>query len=76
MVPIPAAGVGDGWEDLGDGNMAARMSRFLQRDIDEGRIFYKNKGRAALTGIVKFEVAKIIIDLTYVKEWCLALLTV
>ena len=40
IVPIPEEGVGQGWEDLGDGHMAARMYRFLQRDVDEGRIFY------------------------------------
>ncbi|XP_053388167.1 extracellular matrix organizing protein FRAS1-like isoform X2 [Mercenaria mercenaria] len=57
VVPIPPSGVGHGWEDLGDGNMAARMTRFLQRDIDEGRIWYKNKGTAALTDIIRFEVA-------------------
>ena len=56
VVPIPPDGVGNGWEDMGDGTMAARMTRFLQRDIDEGRIYYKNRGNAALTDVVKFEV--------------------
>jgi hypothetical protein len=60
VVPIPPTGVGHGWEDLGDGNMAARMTRFLQRDIDEGRIWYKNKGSAALTDIIKFEVQSLV----------------
>ncbi|KAH3869870.1 hypothetical protein DPMN_033043, partial [Dreissena polymorpha] len=57
VVPIPPSGITHGWDDLGDGNMAARLTRFLQRDIDEGRIFYKNKGTAALTDFVRFEIA-------------------
>lgn len=65
VVPIPPSGVGSGWEDLGNGNMAARMTRFLQRDIDEGRIWYKNKGTAALTDIITFEVS---MDLSLVKK--------
>ena len=56
VVPLPETGVYPGWDDMGDGTMATRMSRFLQRDINEGRIFYKNKGSAALTDIVMFEV--------------------
>ena len=57
MVPVPPNGVASGWVDLGNGNMGAPMTRFLQRDIDEGRIWYKNKGTAALTEIIKFEVS-------------------
>ena len=56
VVPLPETGVYPGWEDMGDGTMATRMSRFLQRDINEGRIFYKHKGNAALTDTVTFEV--------------------
>jgi len=56
VVPIPPSGVGSGWEDIGDGNMAQRPTRFLQRDIDEGRIWYRNKGNIALTDILRFEV--------------------
>lgn len=59
VVPLPETGVYPGWEDMGDGTMATRMSRFLQRDINEGRIYYKHKGNAALTDIVTFEVYRI-----------------
>ena len=56
VVPLPDTGVYPGWDDMGDGTMATRMSRFLQRDINEGRIYYKHKGSAALTDTVTFEV--------------------
>ncbi|XP_052791092.1 extracellular matrix organizing protein FRAS1-like isoform X2 [Mya arenaria] len=57
VVPIPPSGVGNGWDDIGEGYMAARLTRFLQRDIDEGRIWYKNRGTAAFTDFIRFEVA-------------------
>ncbi|XP_076458587.1 LOW QUALITY PROTEIN: extracellular matrix organizing protein FRAS1-like [Babylonia areolata] len=40
VVPTPDSGPGRGWEDMGEGMMGAKMFRFLQRDIDEGRIHY------------------------------------
>ncbi|GFO33129.1 extracellular matrix protein fras1 [Plakobranchus ocellatus] len=42
MVPIPADGPGQGWRDQGDGMMSARLYRFMQRDIDQGRIYYRS----------------------------------
>jgi hypothetical protein len=57
VVPTPAEGPGRGWEDEGDGTMAARMFRFLQRDIDEGRIFYKHHASTSGTSdVFTFEV--------------------
>ena len=67
VVPIPPSGITHGWDDLGDGTMAARLTRFLQRDIDEGRIFYKNKGTAALTDFVRFEVRIVLKSLDLFK---------
>ena len=58
IVPTPEGGPGRGWEDMGDGTMGAKMFRFLQRDIDEGRIYYKHQGSPiATTDIFTFEVS-------------------
>ena len=56
VVPVPSSGAGRGWEDMGDGHMAANMYRFMQRDIDEGRIWYKHKGSSSRSDFFKFEV--------------------
>ena len=50
MVPTPEDGPGRGWEDMGDGTMGARMVRFLQRDINEGRIYYKHHAASVGNG--------------------------
>ncbi|XP_041363241.1 extracellular matrix organizing protein FRAS1-like isoform X2 [Gigantopelta aegis] len=57
VVPIPSTGAGRGWQELGDGLMAAKMYRFLQRDIDEGRIYYRNLRTGTTSDIFTFEVA-------------------
>ncbi|KAL5018410.1 hypothetical protein ScPMuIL_004132 [Solemya velum] len=57
VVAIPASGVGRGWESMGNGNMAAKMFRFYQRDIDEGRIWYKNRKTQQKSDMIQFEVA-------------------
>ncbi|KAL3876627.1 hypothetical protein ACJMK2_034445 [Sinanodonta woodiana] len=68
VVPIPPSGPGRGWEDVGDGLMAARMNRFLQRDIDEGRIYYKNKGTQGNSDIIRFEVADMATPTNILKD--------
>ncbi|ESO99609.1 hypothetical protein LOTGIDRAFT_173674 [Lottia gigantea] len=57
VVPIPVSGAGRGWRNLGDGTMAAKMYRFLQRDVNEGRIWYKHNGKQTKSDIFTFEVA-------------------
>ncbi|KAK7498552.1 hypothetical protein BaRGS_00010212, partial [Batillaria attramentaria] len=58
IVPTPAGGPGRGWEDMGEGSMGAKMFRFLQRDIDEGRIYYKHQGApVSEDDMFMFEVA-------------------
>ncbi|XP_069123568.1 extracellular matrix organizing protein FRAS1-like [Argopecten irradians] len=57
VVPIPEDGPGQGWEDIGGGSMAAKMFRFMQRDIDEGRIWYKHKASSATSDVITFEIA-------------------
>ncbi|XP_013419183.1 extracellular matrix protein FRAS1-like, partial [Lingula anatina] len=53
IVPIPPDGARRGWKDRGDGTMGATMYRFLQRDVDEKRLWYQHKGRAS-TGKDRF----------------------
>ncbi|KAK3090989.1 hypothetical protein FSP39_016284, partial [Pinctada imbricata] len=57
VVHQPADGPGQGWEDMGQGKMSAKMFRFLQRDIDEGRIWYKHMGAMAKTDTIRFEIS-------------------
>ncbi|XP_035826399.1 extracellular matrix protein FRAS1 [Aplysia californica] len=57
VVPIPQDGPSSGWTDMGSGMMGARMFRFLQRDINEGRIYYKHNGDGFLSDSFTFEVA-------------------
>ncbi|GFR80617.1 extracellular matrix protein FRAS1 [Elysia marginata] len=59
MVPIPAEGAGQGWRNLGDGMMSARLYRFTQRDIDQGRIYYRSSPSltSSVSDDVTFEVA-------------------
>ena len=57
VVPEPVFGPGQGWQSLGNGNMAAKMFRFIQRDIDEGRIWYEHTG-SVKPEMVTFEVMK------------------
>ncbi|CAG5116316.1 unnamed protein product, partial [Candidula unifasciata] len=57
MVPTPVDGPGSGWTMMGDGMMASRTVRFHQRDIDEGRIYYKHSGTDLLSDRFTFEVA-------------------
>lgn len=56
IVHQPEDGPGRGWEDVGGGKMSAKMFRFLQRDIDEGRIWYKHMGASADDDFFTFEV--------------------
>lgn len=56
LVPVPPNGLGQGWEDMGNGKMSAKMFRFLQRDVNEGRIWYQNTGSKSTSDIVTFEV--------------------
>lgn len=56
LVPIPSNGVGKGWQDMGDGQMAAKMFQFLQRDVNEGRIWYHHTGTKTSSDIITFEV--------------------
>lgn len=49
-------GLGRGWEDVGGGKMFVKMFRFLQRDIDEGRIWYKYMGVLVDDDFFIFEV--------------------
>ena len=56
IVQQPKDGPGRGWEDVGDGKMSAKMFRFLQRDIDEGRIWYQHMGASADADFFTFEV--------------------
>ena len=63
IVPTPEGGRGRGWEDMGDGTMGAKMFRFLQRDIDEGRIYYKHKGSPiGNTDIFTFKVSSLSVN--------------
>ncbi|XP_048248290.1 extracellular matrix organizing protein FRAS1-like isoform X2 [Haliotis rufescens] len=57
VVPIPASGAGRGWQDVGDGMMAAKMYRFMQRDIDESRIWYRHLKGGTTSDVFTFEVA-------------------
>lgn len=57
IVPVPSDGPGRGWEDMGDGHMAAKMFRFMQRDITEGRMWYRHKGQASDSDMFRFDVA-------------------
>ena len=56
VVPLPSGGSTEGWKDLHNGKMAATMFRFLQRDIDEGRIWYRHKGGKSKDDYFIFEV--------------------
>lgn len=56
MVPTPAEGPGTGWTMMEDGMMGTRVVRFSQRDIDEGRIYYKHSGTHLLSDRFTFEV--------------------
>ena len=57
IVPIPSDGARQGWKDLGDGKMAAMMYRFMQQDVDEGRIWYKHsKGDKSNSDFFLFQV--------------------
>lgn len=57
IVHQPEDGPGRGWEDVGGGKMSAKMFRFLQRDIDEGRIWYQHMGASADDDFFTFEVS-------------------
>eukprot|EP00057_Strongylocentrotus_purpuratus_P020371 XP_011674845.1 PREDICTED: extracellular matrix protein FRAS1-like [Strongylocentrotus purpuratus] len=57
VVPVTQGGVADGWTDLGNGVMERRMMTFLQRDIDQGYIYYKNSGAEAFSDFFMFEVS-------------------
>ncbi|VDI42839.1 Hypothetical predicted protein [Mytilus galloprovincialis] len=56
LVPVPPNGLGQGWKEMGSGKMAAKMFQFLQRDINEGRIWYQNTGSKSTSDVVTFEV--------------------
>ena len=56
VVPKPQGGATAGWTDVGDGKMAAQMFRFLQRDINEGRIWYQHYGKTHKQDSFVFEV--------------------
>ena len=63
MVPVPAEGPGWGWDDLGDGMMSARLYRFMQRDIDQGRIYYRSSPKlvSAVSDDITFEVSWLVV---------------
>lgn len=44
VVPVPEEGVHRRWELMSDGTMGVKTFRFMQKDINEGRIFYKHQG--------------------------------
>ncbi len=56
VVPKPQHGATAGWTDVGNGNMAAQMFRFLQRDISEGRIWYRHTAKTYKPDFFIFEV--------------------
>ena len=56
VVAIPEDGLGEGWQDLGNGLMSKRLMRFRQRDIDEGRVYYKHFGMEGTSDYFMFEV--------------------
>lgn len=56
IVQQPSDGPGRGWEDVGNGKMSAKMFRFLQRDINEGRIWYQHMGASKDADFFTFEV--------------------
>ena len=58
VVPMPQGGATEGWQDVGDGQMAAQMSRFLQRDVNEGRIWYQHGGNTSKSDFFMFEVTR------------------
>ena len=59
VVPMPEGGATEGWTDIGGGQMAAKMFRFLQRDINEGRIWYQHNGGTTNSDFFRFEVSSI-----------------
>ena len=46
----------DGWQILDKNQMSIHLLRFLQRDIDEGRIWYKHRGGDKPLDKIHFEV--------------------
>ena len=70
VVPIPSTGVGRGWQELEDGLMAAKMYRFLQRDIDEERIYYRNLHTGTTSDVFTFEVSRQL-ELLKIKIHCI-----
>lgn len=44
VVPVPEEGVHRRWELMSGGTMGVKTFRFMQKDINEGRIFYKHQG--------------------------------
>ncbi|XP_064605999.1 extracellular matrix organizing protein FRAS1-like [Liolophura sinensis] len=57
VVPVPPGGVTPGWQSMKDGQMASPVFRFLQRDVEEGRIWYKNTAGKAGADSFRFEVS-------------------
>lgn len=57
VVPVPPGGVTPGWQIMKDGQMASPVFRFLQRDVEEGRIWYKNTAGKAGADSFRFEVS-------------------
>ena len=53
---MPSTGPTTGWRRHGDGKMAAKMVRFRQSDIDEGRMWYQHNGVADRTDAIHFKV--------------------
>ena len=53
---MPDGGPTEGWDDIGGGQMGAKMFRFLQRDINEGRIWYRHHGGKENSDFFIFEV--------------------
>ena len=56
VVPMPDGGPTEGWDDIGGGQMGAKMFRFLQRDINEGRMWYRHHGGKENSDFILFEV--------------------
>lgn len=56
VVPIPQTGIHEGWTRIDTSKMGARIYRFTQNDINEGRIFYRHTGILSGTDIFSFEV--------------------
>ena len=63
---MPDGGPTEGWDDIGGGQMGAKMFRFLQRDINEGRIWYRHHGGKENSDFFIFEVRR--------KWWCSVLI--